>query len=342
MLARLGSFTVRRRRLILVAAVVAFAVSGAVGGGVASKLPTGEFQDPAAESTQVEDYLLEHFPAAGTPNIILLVTADDGLDVDTPEVAATGAALTAELGSEPGMDYAVSYWSTGGAPPLKTADGHRALVLARLGGNQDDVIKAMDDLTPKYSRHAGGIEVRVGGYGEIFHEVSQTIEHDLTRAELIALPITLLLLLLVFGSAVAALVPLAIGGLSIVGTFFILIVLNHFTDVSVFSLNLTTGMGLGLAVDYSLFVVSRYREELRAGFEPNEAVVRTVRTAGRTVAFSALTVAAGACSLPVAERVRPTGTAVPTTAVAATAATVTRSRFMGRLCGDTPPSALKN
>ncbi|MEY2570401.1 MAG: putative drug exporter of the superfamily, partial [Acidimicrobiaceae bacterium] len=163
--------------------------------------------------------------------------------------------------------------------------------------NPNELNKAMDVITPKYTRHAGGIDVRVGGFGEIFREVGKTIEHDLVKAELIALPITLVLLLLVFGSAIAALLPLAIGGLSVVGTFLVLLVLNKFTEVSVFALNLTTAMGLGLAIDYSLFIVSRYREELRAGFEPDEAVVRTVRTAGRTVAFSSLTVAASLCAL---------------------------------------------
>jgi RND superfamily putative drug exporter len=139
--------------------------------------------------------------------------------------------------------------------------------------------------------------VQVGGFGEVFREVGHTIEHDLVRAEMIALPITLILLLLVFGSAIAALLPLAIGALSVVGTFLVLLVLNKFTEVSVFSLNLTTALGLGLAIDYSLFIVSRYREELRSGHEPHDAVVRTVRTAGRTVAFSALTVAASLCAL---------------------------------------------
>src|SRR5438067_2304046 len=139
---------------------------------------------------------------------------------------------------------------------------------------------------------AVGVTVAVTGFGEIFREVGSTIEHDLARAEMIALPITLLLLLLVFGSGVAALLPLVIGGLSIVGTFVVLLVINSMTEVSVFSLNLTTAMGLGLAIDYSLFMVSRYREELRAGATPDLAIERTVATAGRTVAFSALTVAA--------------------------------------------------
>ncbi len=124
-----------------------------------------------------------------------------------------------------------------------------------------------------------------------------TIEADLVRAETIALPITLILLVFVFGSLVAAALPLAIGALAVVGTFVVLRVLTGFTDVSIFALNLTTALGLGLAIDYSLFVVSRYREELAGGHEPGLAVIRTVRTAGRTVAFSAATVAASLAAL---------------------------------------------
>ncbi len=135
----------------------------------------------------------------------------------------------------------------------------------------------------------------MGGFAQVFHEVGTTIEEDLFTAEMIALPITLVLLVLIFGSVVAASLPLLIGIMSIFGTFFVLQVLSGVTDVSIYALNLTTAMGLGLAIDYSLFVVSRYREELRAGHDPRPAVVRTVRTAGRTVAFSALTVAASLC-----------------------------------------------
>jgi putative drug exporter of the RND superfamily len=296
-LVRLARVIVRRRRLILVSAVIAFALSGMLGGSVASKLSSGGFDDPGAESTKAQHYLDTHFSQAGMPNILLLVTVDQGLTVDDPTVSSLGQAVTTELSQEKGIVFAASYWSTGGAPPLKTADGHRALVFARFNGDSNALNKAMDVLGPKYTRSGGGITVAVGGFGEIFREVGHTIEHDLMRAELIALPITLLLLLLVFGSGVAALLPLAIGGLSIVGTFFVLLVINSFTEVSVFSLNLTTGMGLGLAIDYSLFIVSRYREELRLGAEPNVAIERTVATAGRTVGFSALTVAASLCAL---------------------------------------------
>jgi len=296
MLQTVGSFAVRRRRLILVTAVVLFVVSGAVGGGVATELSNGGFDDPGAESKHAEDYLLRHFSSSGTPNIVMVVTADAG-NVDDPGVAGAGQSLTTGLAGEPHMAYAASYWSTGGAPPLKSAAGNRALVFARFDGNPNELNHVSADIVARYTGHADGIRVQVGGYGPVFREVGDTIEHDLTKAEVIAFPITLLLLLFVFGSAVAAVLPLAIGGLSIVGTFLLLFVLNKFTEVSIFSLNLATGMGLGLAIDYSLFIISRYREELRGGYEPDEAVVRTVRTAGRTVAFSALTVGASLCAL---------------------------------------------
>jgi RND superfamily putative drug exporter len=137
----------------------------------------------------------------------------------------------------------------------------------------------------------------VGGRAEVFHQVGDQVEKDLQKAESIAVPITLVLLVLVFGSVVAAGLPLAVGGLAIVGTFLVLRVLASLTQVSIFSLNLTTAMGLGLAIDYSLFIVSRYREEMRAGLEPHDAVVRSVQTAGRTVGFSAMTVAVSLAAL---------------------------------------------
>jgi len=137
----------------------------------------------------------------------------------------------------------------------------------------------------------------VTGYAEVFRQVGDTIEADLVKAEGIALLITLVLLVVVFGSVVAAGLPVGIGVLSIVGTFFVLRVLSELTQVSIYSLNLTTFMGLGLAIDYSLFVVSRYREELRRGLDPADAVARSVQTAGRTVLFSAGTVAVSLAAL---------------------------------------------
>ncbi|HET6664540.1 MAG TPA: MMPL family transporter [Acidimicrobiales bacterium] len=300
MLTRFARLSTHHARAVVIAAVVVFAVAGALGGGVADHLISGGFDDPSSESERADDALAERFDT-GVPNLLLLVTARDG-DVDGPAVAAAGQALTEELAAEDGVADVVSYWSEGNAPPLRNDDGSRALVVARVEGSDDQVEDRVTELAPRYEHWAGvggdtsAVDVELGGFAEVYHEVGDTIEEDLVRAETIAFPITLVLLILVFGSVVAASLPLAIGVMSIIGTFFVLRVLAAVTDVSIYALNLTTALGLGLAIDYSLFVVSRYREELRAGYAPRVAATRTVRTAGRTVSFSALTVAAALCA----------------------------------------------
>ena len=300
MLTGLARLATRRSRAVLVFALLFVLVAGALGGGVADSLTSGGFDDPGTESSRAEDLLTDRY-GAGTPNLLLLVTAPDGSDVDSPEVADAGRALTDELAAEPGVTDVVSYWSEGGAPPLRSEDGARGLVVARITGDDDTVDERAGELTAAYEREAGVdgsvVDVRAGGFGPASHEIGSVIEEDLLTAEMIALPITLVLLVLIFGSVVAATLPLVIGVLSIMGTFVVLQVLSGATEVSIYALNLTTALGLGLAIDYSLFVVSRHREELRAGYEPRVAVIRTVRTAGRTVAFSALTVAASLCAL---------------------------------------------
>jgi len=293
MLAVLARAVIARRRLVLVLAAVTFALAGALGGGVAQELSSGGFEDPDSESARADDLLLDTF-GAGVPNVVLLVRATNGT-VD--DVAAAGTALTQELAAEADVTDVVSYWTLGNAPPLRSEDGTEALVLARIEGDEDHVGERIEALSPAFTRDTGEIEVAVGGFAEVFRQVGESIEEDLLRAEMIAIPITMVLLLFVFRGVVAALLPLAVGALSVVSTFLVLRVINSFTDVSVFALNLTTAMGLGLAIDYSLFVVSRFREELAAGHAPPEALVRTVRTAGRTVAFSAGTVAVSLLAL---------------------------------------------
>ena len=288
MLARIGRLAVRRRRLILALGAVGFVAGGVLGGGVASKLSLGGFEDRDAESTRAARVLEESF--GGAPNLVLLVTAKAG-SVDAPAVAAAGQALTAELAREPTVSFAASYWSLGAPPPLRSKSGDAALVLARIRGDDDDVSKVAEHLLPRFRRDDATISVRTGGLAAVFDDVGHIIEQDSVKAESIALPVTLLLLILVFGSVIAATLPLAVGLLAIVGTFVVLRVVASMTEVSIYSLNLTTAMGLGLAIDYSLFVVSRFREELRAGKTTEDAVVTTVQTAGRTVAFSGLTVA---------------------------------------------------
>ena len=295
MLAHLGRFTVAHRKAVLVGTAVFFLLAAALGGGVSSRLSSGGFDDPSSESSRAAKQIKHEF-GKQQPDLVFLVKAKSGT-VDDPAVEAAAAELTTNLAAEKKVARASSYWSLGNPPPLRSEDGREALVLVSLRGDDDQIMDAARDLSPKYGQDSGPITVRVGGFAEVYRQVNQQVETDLLRAELIAFPITLLLMVLVFGSVVAAGLPLVVGALAIVGTFLVLMVISSLTEVSIFALNLTTAMGLGLAIDYSLFVVSRFREELHNGREPHDAVVHTVQTAGKTVAFSALTVAVALAAL---------------------------------------------
>jgi RND superfamily putative drug exporter len=239
----LGTFAVARRRWILLATIVGVVLAGGFGGSVASHLSSGGFTDPRAESSKASDTLDSLFHT-GTPNLLLLVTAKPG-SVNDPAVAAEGVALTNELGAQPGVSNAVSYWTLGEAQPLRSNSGSQAVVLARITGTDDQIRDRVKTLSPMFTRHDALISVRVGGSAEVFRQVSAQVEKDLRRAETISLPVTLLLLILIFGSVVAAGLPLGIGVVAIIGTFFVLRVLAAFTSVSIFSLNLTTPWASG-------------------------------------------------------------------------------------------------
>jgi len=295
MLTRFARLATNHAKAVLVVAAVFFVAAGAGGGGVADRLTTAGFENPSSESAKAADVLADQFHT-GAPNVVLVVTARSG-DVDDPAVVEAGRALTAELAAEPDATGVISYWSENNAPPLRNEDGTRALVVGRLAIDEADRLNdRIEELAPRLGRDDDVVRVQVGGFAEVFREVGSTIEDDLARSEMIALPITLILLVLIFGSVVAATLPIVVGVLSIVGTFLVLQLLSGVTEVSIYSLNLTTMMGLGLAIDYSLFIITRYREELRGGYEPRPAIVRTLRTAGRTVVFTALTVAASLCA----------------------------------------------
>jgi putative drug exporter of the RND superfamily len=294
MLYRLGAFAAARRWPVLVVGTLALALAGFFGGGLFDRVSGGGFQDPAAESTRANEIVEDVFNA-GNPNMVLLVSSEGS--VDDPAIAKAGVALTNELAHESGVDQAFSYWTLGSPPSLRSDDGSQALVLGRIGGSEDTVDARIEELAPQFTRAEGPLTVEVGGQAQVFRQVSGQIEEDLARAESLTFPIVLVLLVLVFGSVIAAGLPLAIGVMAIVGTFLALTIMTAFTDVSVYSINLTTMLGLGLGIDYALFIVSRYREELHAGFDTNAAVARTVETAGRTVLFSGLTVAASLAAL---------------------------------------------
>ena len=288
MLAQLATAVQHRRRAVLLAALAFLVAAGVLGGGVAGSLSAGGFDDPASESARATALLSEDF-GTGAPNLAVLVEADRR--VDDPSVEARGTALAEQLAATEGVTAVTSWWTSGRPTALVSEDGTKALVLGRLTGTEDEQIDRAGLLAEDLNSTADGVTVTVGGEMEVFRQVGETIDADLKRAESVATPVTAVLLVLVFGSAVAAGLPLLIGVLSILGTFLTLQVLQSLTDVSVYSVNLAISLGLGLGIDYALFMLTRYREEVRAGAALPDAVRTTVRTAGRTVLFSALTVA---------------------------------------------------
>jgi len=286
---RLAGFVVRRRWWVIAAALVFVPLAGLFGGGVSHKLSAGGFDDPSSESATTADALIKRFPAAGEPEFVVLVSAKSG-SVDGEAVTKAGLALTTRLSHERGVNEATSYWSLAKPPPLKSTDGRQALIIVELRGDLGARVKTADRLSPRYTLDNGPIRSEITGLTEVARQVSDRSGKDLERTELLTAPITGVLLVLVFGSIVAASLPLAVGLLAVAGTLLALTAISSVTEVSVFALNLTTGLGLGLSVDYGLFIVSRYREELDKGASTKVAVGRTMQTAGRTVAFSALTV----------------------------------------------------
>ena len=284
---RWGLKIVAHARLVLALSAVAVLVSAALGIGVFSRLLTGGFDDPASGSSQAKALLDQKF--GGEPDMIFLVHARSGT-VDEPAVAASGQALASRLSVDTRLRGVTSYWGTRSAG-LRSRDGADALILANVVGDEQTADTNARALLDDYA-HLDDKEatVRIGGARGT--DVGTQVGKDLAVAESIAVPITVLLMIIVFGSLVASLLPLAIAVLAIFATFASLGLLTHVTSVSVFAINLATGLGLGLGMDYALLMVSRFREELATGVDVAEAVARTMASAGRTIAFSALAVAA--------------------------------------------------
>jgi putative drug exporter of the RND superfamily len=280
----IGGFVVRRARLVLIAAMLAVVGFGVLGVGAFGKLKTGGFQDPGAESTTAQTLTDQRF--GGSDGVVLLVHAEAGT-VDDAAARAAGAEAASRLAAVPGVSNVVSYWPTRN-PGLRSKDGKYALVL---GSTKSDVNLSSSELASLRS-HSGQVDVTVGGSAAIGNDILKQVGKSLALAEGIAVPIILALLVFAFGSVVAALLPLAIGMIAILGTFAELSVLGSVTNVAIYAINLTTALGLALAIDYSLLMISRFREELGRGQEPAQAVVRSVQTAGRTIVFSGATVVA--------------------------------------------------
>jgi uncharacterized membrane protein YdfJ with MMPL/SSD domain len=287
----LASLAQGNGKRVAIFAVIFFVVAGALGGGVASKLAPYGADDPATESVKAQNRL----EADGFRQASVIVLVQD-IDPSSKAGQARISQIEGEVKGNPDVASATSYIDTR-SPAFVSKAGDATYIAVALKPTDDkeqqDAAKAIaDDLD-------GQPGVSVGGIALAQEQVNKQVEKDLRMAEMLAFPLLFLLSLVFFRSGVAALLPLMIGGLAIVGTFLLLRLANEVVDVSIFALNLTTGLGLGLAIDYSLFVVSRYREEIAKTGPGLPAMRRTMNTAGRTVLFSSLTVAAALASLMV-------------------------------------------
>ena len=284
MLSRIGRFTIRRRKLVLVGAVVVFVVSAAYGGPRVGAPQLGRVRRPGLGVVPGRRGRSSDTFGSSTPNLILLVTAQERRTSTTPPSSPPATPSPSELGRRARRRPTwrrTGRWAT--PRRCKSDGGDRALVLARIERRPERGERAgRATSSTKYTRDDGTITV---GDGRLLRGLPRGRHHDRARPragrDRSRLPITLILLLLVFGSVVSASLPLAIGALSVVGTFVVLRLLSTASPRCRSSASTSPPpSGLGLAIDYSLFMVSRYREELQAGHDPQVAVQRTVRTAG--------------------------------------------------------------
>jgi RND superfamily putative drug exporter len=286
----LGRVIVRHRKSAVALFIISVLVSGVIGSLVFSRLDSGGYSNPASESYEVYEYLKNDLKIED-PAIVVVVDAEV-VDVTDPAVVQKAANLEAKIAQEPGVERTLSYWSSGGLDSLKSSDGKAAYILIYGDGDafSPESQKLGKFFQENYDGSYEGLTLYAGGVGVVSHAITKKISDDLKIAEAISIPLTFILLAFVFGALVASAMPLIVGVAAILGAFFILYLFTLFTDVSIYALNLTTGMGLGLGIDYALLMVNRFREELRRGKSVEDSVITTVATAGKTVFYSGLTV----------------------------------------------------
>ncbi|MGI8513076.1 MAG: MMPL family transporter [Solirubrobacteraceae bacterium] len=289
---RLADLATRAPKRTVILAAIFFAVAGVLGGSVAERLDPYGAEDPATESVQANQRFEAAAGREASPGVIALV--DAGGPVRSTRARAKVATVAAKLRRDPAVAQVVDYYGSRD-PAMVSRDGRSTYVLAFFRPASD---KAVETAAERLNEDFKGTDgVVLGGSGIASTQVGETVGADLARAELLAFPLLFILSLLFFRSLVAALLPLMVGAMAILSTFLALRLGSELGSISIFALNLTTGLGLGLAIDYSLFIVSRYREEIAKTGPGREAMRRTLQTAGRTVLFSSLTVAAALASL---------------------------------------------
>lgn len=278
------------RRCVAVAALVV--VCAAIFGlPVAKSLAAGGFQDPTSESFRAAQVLENKF---GQSELQLWVIVSDPTGANSARARTVALDIVDQLEGSPHVLHVTSAWTARtpeAAAQLTSKDAKSGLIVAPLSGGENDAPKHAQALTDGLVHDGDGVTVRYGGTAMAYAQVNRQTQHDMLVMELIAIPLSFVVLVWVFGGVFAALLPIAIGGIAIVGGMSMLRLLTFVTDVSIFALNLTTAVGLALAIDYTLLIVSRFREEVAAGADRDTALITTMATAGRTVVFSAVTVA---------------------------------------------------
>lgn len=292
MLRRLAAFTVKRPKSVLAAVLVLLGISVVLGGSVSDKLGTGGNTDPASESSKADEFLDQHFGT--TANLVVQLLPRDGT-IDSPEVAAIRDRVLKVVAAEPKAKITRSFGDEGAAD-LRSKDSRSGLMLVHVGGTADEAAETAKRIIANLP-HDTSVTVRAGGALGVQQEIRDKVKGDLKTSESIAVPISLAVLVIVFGGLIAAVLPVVVGVVSIVSTLSVLLLMTAVTDVSVHALTVTTAFGLGLSIDFGLLMVSRFREELANGKDHHPAVIATVNTAGRTILFSAATVTLAMTSL---------------------------------------------
>ena len=286
----LGHLLVRRKKAALALFIIGIILSGVFGSLIFSRLDAGGYSDPKSDSYKVYEYLRDDLKI-NDPSVVLVVDAGSR-DITSPDVVQEAKSLEAKIAQEEGITKTLSYWSSGGEATLKSKDGRAGYIL--IYGEADAFSPESQELgavfQDKYEGNYGSFTLYPGGVSVVGNAISEKIAEDLKIAEIVSIPLTFILLAFVFGALAASAMPLIVGVAAIIGAFFILYLISLFTNVSVYALNLTTGMGLGLGIDYALLMVNRFREEIHHGKNVQDSIVTTMATAGKTVFYSGLTV----------------------------------------------------
>jgi RND superfamily putative drug exporter len=292
-LQRIALLAIAAPRRIIAVALLVMVACGIFGIPVAKHLSAGGFQDPTSESAQATKLLVDKF-GQGDMELLISVTADQSAGgAQSPAARSAGTDIVNELKASPYVADVTSAWTSpqSAAPALVSKDGGTGLIVAGITGGESGAQKHAKELTDRLIHDRDGVTVRAGGEAMTYVQINAQSEKDLLTMESIAIPLSFVVLVWVFGGLISAALPLAVGGFAILGSMAVLRAITLITDVSIFALNLSVAMGLALAIDYTLLIISRYRDELADGADRHRALVRTMATAGRTVLFSAMTVA---------------------------------------------------